>query len=281
MKKYNFILLAVIILFLISCSKNARLEYSGTIEANQIDISSRSNGEILDVFKEEGDSVKKNESMLLIEHDILTLKLDRAELALKASHEKYLTAKKSYETAKKNYERIKSLYEKDSVSKSRLDEIENKFVRARSQLKITEANYNKTKKEIDILKKQIENCTVESPVEGTVTEKVYEKGELATQGAVLYTISDLKNLKVYIYVPEKDLGKIKIGSQVEIYSDTYPDKKFIGKIYHISEDAEFTPKNVQTKEDRIKQVFKVKIEVENKNGILKPGMPCDVIVRLN
>ena len=281
MKKYTYVLLVLILTFLVSCGKKARLEYSGTIEVNQIDISSQASGEIINIYKKEGDRVEKNDKLLLIEHDILNLKLDRAKLALRANREKYLTSKKSYETAKQNYKRIKSLYKKDSVSKSRLDEIENKFVSARSKFQIADANLNKIKKEIEILKKQIGNCSVESPVEGTITEKIYEKGELATKGAILYTISDLKNLKVYIYVPEKDLRKLKIGKKVKVYSDTYPDRGFVGKIYHIAEEAEFTPKNVQTKEDRMKQVFKVKIRVENKNEILKPGMPCDVVISLN
>ncbi|TYB30622.1 MAG: efflux RND transporter periplasmic adaptor subunit [Candidatus Mcinerneyibacterium aminivorans] len=281
MRKIKFIFIFIIVIFLISCGKNQTLEYSGTIEANQVDVSSRATGEIIEVFKNEGDKVEKNDRLLSIEHEILDLKLERAKSALIGKKEQLKSAEKAFETAEKNYRRVENLYNEESVSENRFDEAENHYINAKSNYRIAGANLNKTKKEIEIIKKQIDDCTVQAPVDGTITEKMYERGELISKGAVLYTISDLQKLEVYIYVPEKDLGKIKIGGEAGVYSDTYPDRKFAGKIYHIAEEAEFTPKNVQTKEDRVKQVFKVKIKVENEDKILKPGMPCDVVINLN
>lgn len=277
MKKLILIFLTLVIsLTFLSCGKESTLRYSGTIEAKKIDIASKGNGEIIKIYTEEGDKVSEGEPLLKIEHDILNLKLDRAKLAKEVASENYKSAKKMYETTEKNYERIKSLQKKGSVSRNRLDEMENKYVNAKSKYKIAKSKLQKVEKEILILKKQIKDCNVKAPADGVITEKIFEEGELVTGGVNLFTLSDLDNLKVYIYVPEIDLGKLLIGQKVSIISDTYPDKRFKGKIYHIAEEAEFTPKNVQTKEDRVKQVFKVKIRVKNKNDILKSGMPCDV-----
>ena len=83
-----------------------------------------------------------------------------------------------------------------------------------------------------------------------------------------------------IFVTELEIGRIKLGDAVEIRIDAFPEQPFPGKITYISPEAEFTPKNVQTKEDRVKLVFGVKVEIENKDGLLKPGLPADAVVRV-
>jgi len=96
----------------------------------------------------------------------------------------------------------------------------------------------------------------------------------------LFKVSDLATVDLVIYVSEVELGKIKLGQKAEVTIDTYPDRKYEGKVTYISPEAEFTPKNVQTKDERTKLVFAVKISVDNKNFDLKPGMPADAKVYL-
>ena len=96
----------------------------------------------------------------------------------------------------------------------------------------------------------------------------------------LFKVSDLTKVNLIIYVSEEELGKVKLGQTADVSSDTYPDKKYEGKITYISPEAEFTPKNIQTKDERTKLVFAVKIEVKNPKFELKPGMPADAAVHL-
>jgi len=99
-------------------------------------------------------------------------------------------------------------------------------------------------------------------------------------GSTLFTISQLDKVYLKVYINESDLGKVKYGQKADIFIDSYPDKAFQGKVIYISSKAEFTPKNIQTKEDRIKQVFSIKIEIDNKDYVLKPGMPADAKIIL-
>jgi HlyD family secretion protein len=133
---------------------------------------------------------------------------------------------------------------------------------------------------VELLEKTIADCTITAPAGGIVTHKAVEAGELVTPGATVVTLAGLDSVYVMIYVTELEIGRIKLGDGVEVRIDAFPDKPFPGKITYISPEAEFTPKNVQTKEDRVKLVFGVKVEIENKDGLLKPGLPADAVVRV-
>jgi len=116
---------------------------------------------------------------------------------------------------------------------------------------------------------------------GVVLRKHVEPGEMIAAGTPAVTIADLNNIWVKIYIPEPQLGRIKLGQTAEITTDSYPGKVYRGKVTFINSEAEFTPKNVQTQEERVKLVFAVKIAVDNPNQELKPGMPADARVLLN
>lgn len=114
-----------------------------------------------------------------------------------------------------------------------------------------------------------------------MTHKAVEAGELVTPGATVVTLVDLDSVHVMIYVTEKELGRVRLGDAAEVKIDAFPDKAFAGKVTYISPEAEFTPKNIQTKEDRVKLVFGVKVEIENREGLLKPGLPADAVIRVS
>jgi multidrug resistance efflux pump len=92
------------------------------------------------------------------------------------------------------------------------------------------------------------------------------------------TLADLEQLTLTIYIPEDQLGWVQIGQPVSVTVDAYPDRVFVGTVTHIASEAEFTPKNVQTREERVSMVFAVKVALSNKDHALKPGMPADAVV---
>ena len=120
---------------------------------------------------------------------------------------------------------------------------------------------------------------VQSPVDGTIITRPVEVGQVVNAVSPLFVIIDLQNIYMKIYIPEQQVGKLRLGSEARIYVDAYRDKYFDGKVTRISDQAQFTPKNVETKEERVKLVFAVEVAVENPDGLLKPGMPGDVILR--
>jgi HlyD family secretion protein len=122
------------------------------------------------------------------------------------------------------------------------------------------------------LEQQIKDATVTSPLTGVVTEKVAQQGELPQPGSPLCVITDLANAWLTVYVAEPDLGRIRLGQPAEVVTDD--GQRRGGHITYISPEAEFTPKNVQTRDERVKLVFKVKVGLDNRDGLFKPGMPA-------
>ena len=116
---------------------------------------------------------------------------------------------------------------------------------------------------------------LKAPISGLVLERPVHVGEVAMPGAPLLKIADLDDVTLTIYVPEDQLGKVRLGQPVSVTVDAYSDRVFAGTVTHISSQAEFTPKNVQTKEERVSMVFAVKVELPNSDHALKPGMPAD------
>jgi HlyD family secretion protein len=123
------------------------------------------------------------------------------------------------------------------------------------------------------LKQQIADAVVVSPVAGLVTEKIAEPGELLAAGAPVVVVTDLAKPWLTVYVAEPDLGKIKLGASAEVVTDG--GEKRAGRVIFIASQAEFTPKNVQTRDERVKLVYRVKIGLDNADGLFKPGMPAE------
>lgn len=166
------------------------------------------------------------------------------------------TAKKQFDAAKQQLDLL--------LAGSRPDQIS----AARARLKQAEATLQQ-------LQAQFDYTIITSPLNGVVLIKNMEQGELANIGSPIVTIADLDNVWLRVYVPEPDIGKIKLGQPATVTVDSYPKKPFQGKVAEISSQAEFTPKNVQTKKERVNLVFGVKVNLSNPEHLLKPGMPAD------
>lgn len=122
--------------------------------------------------------------------------------------------------------------------------------------------------------------SVKSPIDGRVLTRTVERGERVEPGTPLFTLVDLDRLYVKIYVPEPYIGKVALGQEARVYVDAYPGRAFPARVSRVSQEAEFTPKNVETREERVKLVFAVEVALaENPGGVLKPGMPADATIR--
>ena len=124
----------------------------------------------------------------------------------------------------------------------------------------------------------LEDLEVKTPIDGVVTRKHAEAGETVAAGRPVVTVTDVSKPWVRVYVPEHQIGKVRLGAPAKIRIDSFPGRDFAGRVSYIAAQAEFTPKNVQTQEERVKLVFAVNVTAENPEGILKPGMPADVFI---
>lgn len=147
---------------------------------------------------------------------------------------------------------------------------------AASGVEQAEAMLEQALKAENLTKLQLERTTVKAPIGGVVMTRSIEVGDLAVAGGTVLRIAQLDTLNLVVYLPEDQYGKVNIGDKVSIDVDSYPDDTFSGTIIHISDEAEYTPKNVQTETGRKASVFAIKIQVNNLDHRLKPGMPADV-----
>ena len=126
----------------------------------------------------------------------------------------------------------------------------------------------------------VADFSIRSPIAGRVLTRTVELGERVGEGVPLFTLVDPDRLYVKIYVPEPSIGKVALGQEARVYVDAYPDRPFAARVSKVAQQAEFTPKNVETREERVKLVFPVEVALaENPGGVLKPGMPADAVVR--
>ncbi|MGE5140914.1 MAG: HlyD family secretion protein [Rudaea sp.] len=140
---------------------------------------------------------------------------------------------------------------------------------------VAEAQVQQAEAALNVLQVQAAKMTLKSPVDGIVTRRAFHAGEVAGPGNAILTVTNLDPVSLTIYVPETRLGQIQLGMDVPVAVDSYPEKVFRGKVVLIGSQAEFTPRNVQTKEERVNTVFAVKVELPNPDLELKPGMPAD------
>ncbi len=294
------------------------IEASGNIEATNVTVSSRVNGEIKKILYDEGQFVNEGDTIMTIDHETLQFQLDQAEAGVAAAkaqlnllrsgarkedvnqgEEAVRQAQVTFDLAKKDKERMQSLFDSNSISQNQYDNTVAKFELTQAQLKSAKENLEKLKnfarpEEIqqaeaslkgkvaaaNLLKKSIDDSYVQSPISGVIVDKYFEKGETVTQMSSLFKVSELRTVDLIIYVSEEELGKVKLGQTADISVDAYPNKTYTGKVIYISPEAEFTPKNIQTKDERTKLVFAVKIRVDNPKYELKPGMPADAVVKI-
>jgi len=295
--------------------KNSKtIEASGLIEAVETEIRAKVQGEVKEIHVQEGDKIKKGDLLCLLDDEKLLIQLNQVRAGLQGSRSKLELFKKGtkkeliamaknqleeagkeLELAKKDDERLTKLLSEGAVSETQKEQADLRLKTAQEGHKSASENYQlllrgKEKEEIEMVEaeikgyqaqeqfllSQIQDTRVVSPVDGFLEIKHIEKGELALPGTLLFSLIDLNQTYVNAYLPERLIGRIKIGNSVEVISDSFPEKIFKGQVDYISDQAEFAPKNIQTKEERLKLVFRIKSYLQNTQGELKPGMPVDV-----
>jgi HlyD family secretion protein len=292
----NSLMILLISLFgLSNCSKNDSnsLTGSGTLEATEVLISAKLAGTIIDLPIHEGDGVHEGQMIAQVDTEKIYLQkkqllagLTELKLNIQNAHRGVDLAKDNLDNTEKKYNRIKSLFNDNSVTQQQYDDIETVYKAAQTQydnavtsLKALRAKEEQVVVQIELLDSQLQDAKITAPISGTVIEKYVEQGEIARPGGPVISLADLQNMWIKIYFKETELGKIKLNGRADLQINSYPDRNFPGRISWISSNAEFTPKNVQTKDARADLVYAVKIEVKNPEGILKIGMPADVVLK--
>jgi HlyD family secretion protein len=305
----------VISLYLASCGKQEDRDISGSgiIEADEVEVAAETSGKIRVFRVEEGSSVKRGDIIAEIDRSTLELQLEQAKAGMnlayfqlqdllsgarpediEQSRQAVIQAEENLRVAEDDFNRLSALFKSGSATSKQLEDSRARYISAQAQqksalqamkklenlarpqeIKQAEARLEQARVSVKLVQKQLDNSTIKSPIDGIITKKVRQEGDFAIPGTILCTMADLNTVHLTIYVSEVDLGKIELHEEAHISIDSYPERAFSGRIVYISPVAQFTPKNVQTRDERVKLVFGVKIQIDNREGIFKQGMPAD------
>ena len=321
MRAISLFLCIILLSTVIGCGSGDRgnkIEASGNVEATNVTVSAKVTGQVTKLLFNEGERVKQGDTLMTIDHDLLTFQLQQAEAGAEASkaqlalliegarkedikqaEDAVTQAKANFDLVSENMERNKRLFTAKSITQQQYDDVSAKYDIAKAQLnsaqenlkklrnfarpdeiKQARANYNRQVAAVNLLKKNISDSYVTAPISGFIVKKFVEAGESVTPMSSLVMLSNLSYVDLVIYVSEKDLGKVKLGQEASVSVDSYKNKTYKGKVIYISPTAEFTPKNIQTQDERTKLVYAVKIHIHNPDFDLKDGMPADAVINL-
>lgn len=269
------VLAAIIFVFYINRKKDKGIYGSGIIEIQEVQVSSQIRGQISEAKTEEGAFVKEGDTLMILDHRELLAQKKEASAGLTIAEQTLKEVQAKKEDLEKNVQRLRNLHTTGDIPDKELENMETQLAVIKTQEDKAFAGLKAAHARLELIQTQLANAYIISPLSGVVLSKNFEKGEIIFPGANLFKIGNFSIAWLKIYVSEKEMGRISIGSKALIYVDAYPKEIFEGKVTWISSEAEFTPKNIQTKEERAQFVFAVKITIPNTNQRLFPGMPAD------
>jgi len=294
-----------------------RIRVSGTVEVDTVKLVPLTGGRILEINIVEGKPVAKGEVVARIDCKELEIQLAQGEAALKQATANLDLVRQGARTedkrqlkqvvkqatiaraqAKKDLDRADTLVKASSLPPKQLEELESRWAIADAQvaaaqqqlakamhgarpeeIRAVEAAVEQAAAAVALVTQRLTHCTVYSPVAGTVLYRFAEPGEAAAPGVPLGTVADLRTVTVKGFVAEDELGFVTIGGAAQVFIDSHPSAPLPAQVSRVSSEAEFTPKNVQTRDERVKTMYEIEVTVANPDGRLKAGMPADIVIR--
>lgn len=294
--------------------KSATLTLFGNVEVREVAPGFKTAGRIAEILTDEGRTVSEGDVLAKIESSELEKAVEQAIAVLDEAQARFdeisagsrkqeiaqasavvAQAKAELDKADKELQRADFLYKSGAISAQKAEDAKKGFDVAanvhkkadqahslavegarKETIQAAQARVGQAEAALSLASERLKDATLYSPVSGIILHRNMEPGEAAGVGAPVVSIGDLKNPWVRVYVKEDKLNTVKIGQKASVTVDSYPGRVFEGTVSYIASEAEFTPKNIQTKEERVKLVFAMKVAVKNDGLELKPGMPADV-----
>jgi HlyD family secretion protein len=294
------------------------LVLSGTIEVTEASLGFKVPGKIVELRVEEGQKVKTGDRLAALDRAEQESQLAQSRAALREASVRLAefvngarpqeleraraemsAAEAELRKAEADFKRAENLYRKEAISTDRMESAKRTFDVAASrnkqaaeslslvregtrkeQIAAAEQRVQEARAVVSASEARLADTELYAPMDGVILVKVRELGETVGAGTPVYKLGDLERPWVKVYIKEDKLGLVKLGQKARVTTDTYRGKVYEGTVTYIAGEAEFTPKNVQTQEERVKLVFAAKVSVKNENGELKPGMPADVRIEV-
>lgn len=293
-----------------------QLHGTGTIEITEVKLAFQVPGRIEAIAVDEGAVVKAGQALARIDAAELTQNAASGRAAVAALQARLLAlqhgarpaeiaqaraaleaAEAEVTAARQNLRRIEPLAEQGVATPSQLDQARTAYDAAlaqrdrfaetlrlvregarREDIQAAQAELRRSQAALELAQARLAYATITAPVDGVILVRAAEPGEVVNAGTPVLVEGDLARPWLNVYISEDKVGRVRLGEKAAITVDSFPGRSFEARVAYVSDQAEFTPKNVQTKEERVKLVFRVKLEVANPDLTLKPGMPADAII---
>jgi len=291
---------------------------NGTIEATEVEVSSKLPGRLAQLLVKEGDQVQANQVIARLDTSEIEAEVAqhratvaRAEAQLREllagsrlqeieeAHANLQQAEDNLTLARDDWNRLDNLFKEGAISAQERDRARNRVEIALSQVKAAQERYqmirigprqevieaasherDRAKATLGMAQVRLRDSTILAPLAAIVLTKRAEQGEVVNPGFPIVILIDPDDLWLRVYIPESEIGLVGIGQAAAVTVDSFPNRRFEGKVIEISSKAEFTPRTVQTKKERVNLVFGVKISLDNRERLLKPGMPADTEIQV-
>ncbi len=288
----DFLAALILLLILIGCGNgNGKFDATGTFESEEVIVSSEAMGKLVQFNVEEGAQLKQNQVVGVIDTLQLFLKKKQLEATIKAVLSKQpdvatqlAAIEEQIKTAATEKKRIENLVKSNAATTKQLDDVNAQIDLLNKQYNAAKSNLTITKQglqsetlplqiQVEQIQDQIAKSVIKNPIEGTVLTRYAKQNEVTANGKALYKIADLSTMTLRAYINGDQLGQIKLRQKIKVFVDkgNGEQKEMSGEIYWVSSKAEFTPKTIQTKDERANLVYAIKVRVKN-DGYLKIGM---------
>lgn len=267
----------------------------GRIEGTEVIVSSEVAARVLDSALIEGATVRVGEVLVRLDSKDIEAQRDRARAERDAALRErdrlardFATAEHHLATARRDDQRYEALVREGTIAVQRREQSANILAEAEGRVAALTAALTQATARIEALDKtlqlaesQLAKTVITAPLSGNVLAKSIEVGELATPGRPIATLVDLERIELKVYIPEQEIGKLRLGSEARARTDAFPDQYIAARVSRIDSQAQFTPRDIHMPDERVRLVFGVTLTLENREGRLKPGMPADAWVRWN
>ncbi len=262
---------------------------NGHVEGTEVNVAAETTGIVVENRLVEGETVARDDLLVRLDETDLRLRKAEAEAEIDAliqegerAERELALSRHHLSTARKELARAQELEERGTVPPRRLEEAQDAFEEARARVDAgeaavaaTEARVDAARQELELIENRISKTRITAPVDGTVVTKAVERGELMQPGMTVAVLVDLSEVELRVFVPERDIGKVRLGAHARIRVDAFPDRTFEARVARVDQRAQFTPRDIHMPEERVRMVFGVMLSIENPEGVLKPGMPAD------
>ena len=256
------------------------IQANGRIEGDPVMVSSKYPGRIASISVKEGDDVTAGDVLVQLEAEEIAAKVRQAEEGVAAVEHQVQAVRSQCEQAQRDARRFRDLYAEGTATEREAEEAELAENVAQEQQTAIEAQLRQAKAMLDEVCSARDDLTLTAPADGVITNRLHEPGTVIAAGTPVLTLVNLDTLYLKVYVPENQIGMLALGLDAKIYTDAFPNEPFDASVAYIASRAEFTPKEVQTPDERVKTVYAVKLNLKaNPGHRLTPGIPADAVIR--